>query len=182
MPLKRAEYVEWFVGKLHLDLAVRLHGGRRWQAAKDHGGHHVDIEVAKIEPVRPGLVEGGVELPNLRNHLDLARVLIPALNAEHEGIHHVAQPPTRWEFVRSVQAEEMAEITTLHFGAAELIKNKVLSHVGLHSSPSGRQSPSVLSCRAFRSPHGFVVALRYRRFFKTWRKDVGKEDKPSVCG
>ena len=66
-------------------------------------------------------MERGVKPPDFGYHVDFARIIVPALDGEHEGVHLVAQPPPGGQLVRRVQVQEMTEIAALHFRAAELV-------------------------------------------------------------
>ena len=88
----------------------------------------------KIEPVGPNSVESRVKPPYFRHHVNFSRVAVPAFDAEYDAAHHFAKPTALRQFIGRVQAEEMAEVAALHLRAAELVKDKVVSHAGLGSS------------------------------------------------
>jgi hypothetical protein len=66
-------------------------------------------------------MKGPVEAPDFRYQVNLAGVAVVALDAEHEAVHHFPQAATGGQFVRPVEAPEMAEVPALNFRAAELI-------------------------------------------------------------
>ena len=78
--------VERFAGHLHLTLSIHLHCVDGWQAAHGHGPKGVHVQVAEVKPVGPRLVEGRVEPADFGHHVNLSRVVVPPLDAEHEVV------------------------------------------------------------------------------------------------
>src|SRR5258708_2293511 len=60
--------------------------------------------------------------------MNLTRVTVPALDAEHEAIHHISQTTTRGQLVGRVQTKEVAEVASLNFAPAELVNNQIAAH------------------------------------------------------
>jgi len=126
--LQKAQDLQRIAGHRDLFPPVHLHRADLRQAAHHHRPHRVHVKIAKVQPVRPSLMKRGVEPPDFRNHVDFARVLVPALDAEHEAIHQVAQGAPSRQLVQSVQAEEVAEIATFDLVPAEFIENQTAAH------------------------------------------------------
>jgi len=66
--------------------------------------------------------------PDFGTKVNLTRVVIPALDAENEAVHHLAQAATGRQFVRRVLAKELAEVAGAQPCPAELVKNQVAAH------------------------------------------------------
>ncbi len=73
-------------------------------------------------------MERQVKPPDFWYQVNLTRVVIPALDAENEAVHHLAQAATGRQFVRRVLAKELAEVAALNLVPAELVKNQVAAH------------------------------------------------------
>lgn len=71
-----------------------------------------------------------VKPANLRDAVNLTRIVIVAFHSEHHRPHHFLQPFPRGQIVRRVEAEKMTEVTLLDLRAAELIKDDVACHAG----------------------------------------------------
>lgn len=69
-----------------------------------------------------------VELPDFGDGVDFPWVVIPALDAKHESVHHVPQSPSRRQFSQCKKAEEIFEVSALHFLAAELVGDQIEFH------------------------------------------------------
>lgn len=120
---------EWLVFHGDVRFAVHLDGRNRRQAAHHHHLQRLGVQIAKVEPVRPRLVERRIEPANFRDGMNLAGIIVVAVNDKDRPVHHFPQPPAGGQFVRRIQVQKMAEATPLHFRAAELIIDDVVAHV-----------------------------------------------------
>jgi hypothetical protein len=98
------------------------------QAAQHAGLEAVLVEVAEIEPVRPGVVQGGVEPPDFVDQVNLSRIDIVALDTEHQPSQETLERQPLGPLVRAVDVQEMGKVPALHLLAAELVNNEVSVH------------------------------------------------------
>ena len=84
---------------------------------KDNRFQSFLIEIAKIKPIRPRLPELSVKVPDLRDHVNLPGVVVPAVHDKDHAVHHLPQAAAGRQFVQPVHAEKMRKIPTLDFAA-----------------------------------------------------------------
>lgn len=123
----------------HFRLSVALDGDEGVEAAEHHHFQRVVVQIAEVEPVGPLRVKGAVEASDFRDGMDFPVVLLVALDAEDEGIHHEAQPSPGRQVFRGELSQKVREVSTLDFGSAELVNDQLsFSHGVIVPPPSGR--------------------------------------------
>jgi hypothetical protein len=80
-----------------------------------------------------------VKTAYFRDTVDFARVIVVALKAQDDVIHHSPETPPCGQLVKRKPFEEMSKIAAFNFGPAELIENQIVVHrVGHCTRPACR--------------------------------------------
>ena len=96
-------------------------------------GHHLQglcFEVAEEKPVGPDFVEVLVEFPDFRDGVEFARIVVPAVHQELEGVHHRSQCGTGGQGCQAKVFEEVGELALAHLLFAKHHDDQVFCHGG----------------------------------------------------
>ena len=76
-------------------------------------------------------MERSVKFSDFRDDMNLSRIGVVTVHAEHEAPHHGPEPTSGRELVRRVEAQEMAEVDALHLWAAKHTEDQVTVHCSI---------------------------------------------------